>query len=117
MNKEVNDTRNTGQNGNKFLIPPSEEFFLEAVKLLKQLISTPSFSREEAGTANVLENFLKEKNVEVNRTLNNVWAVNKYFDPNKVTILLNSHHDTVKPNSGYTIDPFAPVEKLSLIHI
>ncbi|MFX5933764.1 M20/M25/M40 family metallo-hydrolase, partial [Acinetobacter baumannii] len=33
-------------------------------------------------------------------------AVNKYFDASKPTILLNSHHDTVKPNKEYTRDPF-----------
>ena len=43
--------------------------------------------------------------------LNNVWATNKYFDELKPTILLNSHHDTVKPNQGYTLDPFHPVER------
>ncbi len=42
---------------------------------------------------------------------NNVCAINKYFDADKPTILLNSHHDTVKPNKGYTLDPFSPVEK------
>ncbi len=29
----------------------------------------------------------------------------------KPTILLNSHHDTVKPNKAYSIDPFTPIEK------
>jgi acetylornithine deacetylase len=37
--------------------------------------------------------------------MNNVWACNKHFDPAKPTLLLNSHHDTVKPNAGYTRDP------------
>ncbi|MBT8384767.1 MAG: M20 family metallo-hydrolase, partial [Bacteroidia bacterium] len=36
----------------------------------------------------------------------NIWAKNKFFDKSKPTILLNSHHDTVKPNKGYTRDPF-----------
>jgi acetylornithine deacetylase len=40
-----------------------------------------------------------------------VWAVNLHFDEKKPTILLNSHHDTVKPNKGYTVDPFFPNEK------
>ena len=37
---------------------------------------------------------------------NNIWAVNRYFNASKPTLLLNSHHDTVKPNNGYTKDPF-----------
>ena len=40
---------------------------------------------------------------------NNVFALNKYYEEQKPTILLNSHHDTVKPNPQYTKDPFAPV--------
>ena len=44
-----------------------------------------------------------------NRHLNNVWAVNRHFDPAKPTLLLNSHHDTVKPNPQYTKDPFDPL--------
>src|SRR3546814_10763 len=42
------------------------------------------------------------------RKMNNVWAYNKFFDATKPTILLNSHHDTVKPNTGYTRNPFSP---------
>jgi acetylornithine deacetylase len=78
----------------------------EALKLLQQLIQTPSLSREEGKTAGLLEAFLKDKGVATHRKLNNIWAWNKYFDAAKPTILLNSHHDTVKPNPGYTRDPF-----------
>ncbi len=80
--------------------------YQQAVNLLQQLISIQSFSREEDKTANLIEHFLQEKGVQTHRKLNNIWAWNKYFDPSKPTILLNSHHDTVKPNSGYTCDPF-----------
>ncbi|HVW16118.1 MAG TPA: M20 family metallo-hydrolase [Mucilaginibacter sp.] len=80
--------------------------YTEAVALLQQLISIPSFSREEGKTADLLEQFLKNEGIETHRKMNNIWAWNKYFDPAKPTILLNSHHDTVKPNSGYTRDPF-----------
>jgi acetylornithine deacetylase len=41
--------------------------------------------------------------------LNNVWAVNQNFKDELPTILLNSHHDTVKPNPAYTHDPFQPI--------
>jgi len=81
--------------------------YTQAVELLKQLIAIPSFSREENLTADLIEIFLKDKGIQTHRKLNNIWAWNKHFDPAKPTILLNSHHDTVKPNSGYTRDPFA----------
>ncbi|HEY8689687.1 MAG TPA: M20 family metallo-hydrolase, partial [Chitinophagaceae bacterium] len=79
--------------------------------LLKKLIATPSFSKEEDKTASLIEEFLQSKNVTTERFLNNVFAKNKFFDASKPTILLNSHHDTVKPNKGYTLDPFSPIEK------
>ncbi len=78
----------------------------QAVELLQQLIAIPSFSREEDGTAAIIEHFLQANGVKTHRKLNNIWARNKYFDASKPTILLNSHHDTVKPNSGYTRHPF-----------
>lgn len=87
----------------------TEILYDDAVELLKQLIATPSFSKEEDKTADIIEQFLRSKNVAVNRLLNNVWCVNKCFDPAKPTILLNSHHDTVKPNPQYTNDPFEPI--------
>jgi acetylornithine deacetylase/succinyl-diaminopimelate desuccinylase-like protein len=79
-----------------------------ATMLLKQLISIPSFSREEAGTAEAIRSFLESHGVSVNRSGNNVWALNRHYDASKPTILLNSHHDTVKPNPAYTRDPFSP---------
>lgn len=80
----------------------------EAIDLLKKLIATPSFSREEDKTSEILEIFFKEKNIPTQKHLYNVWAKNKFFDDSKPTLLLNSHHDTVKPNSQYTKDPFKP---------
>lgn len=81
----------------------------EATLLLKQLIALPSFSKEENDTADLLCRFFHERGVAYERIGNNVWAYNKYKDDLKPCILLNSHHDTVKPNGGYTKDPFDPV--------
>ncbi|QTD37805.1 M20 family metallo-hydrolase [Polaribacter batillariae] len=78
----------------------------KAISLLKNLIETPSFSSEEDKTALLIENWFKTNNIPFKRTKNNVWATNKYFDKSKPTLLLNSHHDTVKPNSAYTNNPF-----------
>lgn len=80
----------------------------DAISLLKKMIATPSFSKEEGDVADVIENFLKEKNIIPKRLQHNVYAVNKHFDPKKESILLNSHHDTVKPAKGYSTDPFTP---------
>ena len=78
----------------------------EAIETLKKLIETQSFSGKEENTALILEHWLTQYNIPFNRTLNNVWGTNKHFDDKKETILLNSHHDTVKPNKAYTKDPF-----------
>ena len=78
-----------------------------AIELLSRLIKTPSFSREEAGTATLIQGFLEAHGVAAKRQQNNVWAVSQYFDAAKPTILLNSHHDTVKPGAGWSHDPFS----------
>jgi acetylornithine deacetylase len=80
-----------------------------AVDLLIRLIKMPSFSREEAGTAALIQDFLGTYGVVAQRRQNNVWAVSQHFDAGKPTILLNSHHDTVKPGAGWTCDPFGAV--------
>ncbi len=81
----------------------------EAIELLKELIATPSFSKEEDQTASIIGKFFADKNIAASRAGNNVFALNKYFDDHKPTILLNSHHDTVKPNPQYTNNPFSPI--------
>lgn len=87
----------------------AETLKIQALELLKSLIATPSFSKEEQNTADIIERFLESNGVRTKTHLNNIWAQNLHFDPAKQTILLNSHHDTVKPNKGYTLDPFKPL--------
>jgi acetylornithine deacetylase len=83
----------------------------EAIGLLKKMIATRSFSREEDEIASLFERELNAMGIHPFRFLNNIWAKNRHYDPAKPTVLLNSHLDTVKPNSGYTLDPFTPTEK------
>ena len=90
---------------------PLSLLYQEALQLLKGLIALPSFSREEDKTADLIEAFLRGHGVAAHRKGNNVWAYNRHFDAARPTILLNSHHDTVRPNAGYTRDPFQPVEE------
>lgn len=88
-----------------------EELFNNAIELLKKLIEIPSFSKDEYNTSVEIENFFKKYQVPTERYKNNIWAVNKHFDDAKPSVLLNTHHDTVKPNKAYTLDPFVAIEK------
>jgi acetylornithine deacetylase len=85
------------------------ELFESASSLLQQLIATPSLSREEQDTAKLISDFLAAKGVANERKGNNIWAFAAPYDSKKPSLLLNSHHDTVKPNAGYTKDPFSPI--------
>jgi acetylornithine deacetylase len=82
-----------------------------AIALLKALIASPSFSKEEEQTFALLSEFFKQNGVDIHTKGNNIWAFNKHFDKKKPIILLNSHHDTVRPNKSYTRDPFSPDEE------
>ncbi|WP_207424456.1 M20 family metallo-hydrolase [Desertivirga brevis] len=86
----------------------SRQLAEDSLELLKDLITMPSFSREEDKTADTIESFFQTHGLNPRRQQNNVWSFNENYDPAKPTILLNSHHDTVKPNPGYTRDPFSP---------
>ena len=89
----------------------NQYLYTDATNLLRQLITIPSFSKEEDATADLLALWLTEKGIPVHRVQNNIWTKNKHFDPALPSILLNSHHDTVRPNKAYTLDPFAPIER------
>lgn len=77
-----------------------------AIGFLKKLIKTPSLSKEENQTLELFKELFLEKNLPFETINNNIWAKNKHFDASKPTILLNSHHDTVKPNASYIRNPF-----------
>ncbi|MCC8088282.1 MAG: M20 family metallo-hydrolase [Rikenellaceae bacterium] len=87
-----------------------EKLTEESIGLLKEMIRTESFSRQEDEVAGLIEKFLGESGLHTIRRGNNILVYNKNFDCRKRTILLNSHLDTVKPNPAYTRDPFAPDE-------
>jgi len=88
-----------------------EILYSEALEVLKNLIRIPSFSKEENLTADLIQKYLESKEQKCNRHMNNVWVVHPDFKAGRPTILLNSHHDTVKPTSSWTLDPFTPTEE------
>ena len=77
-----------------------------AIEFLKKLIETPSISREEEKTLLLFKDIFENNAITYDTVGNNIWCKNRFFSSEKPTILLNSHHDTVKPNASYTRDPF-----------
>ena len=89
----------------------------ESIALLDQLIATPSVSRDEAATADIIEAFLKSHvKGTVQRIHNNVYVRSPHWDDALPTLLMNSHHDTVKPSASYTRDPFSPTHEEGRIY-
>ena len=79
-----------------------------AIALLQDLIRLESFSGAEDRTTTRIEEWFSSYEIPFQRKDNNIWATNKHFDIQKPTLLLNSHHDTVHPNQGYTRNPYSP---------
>lgn len=85
-----------------------EEYVNDAVSLLKQLIATPSVSRDEKAAADIMYQTIESYGYEPQRSMNNVWIKSSSWDETKPTIILNAHIDTVKPVATWTRDPFTP---------
>ena len=86
----------------------TKQYFNDAVELLKELIATPSVSREETKAADILYKQMTEWKLTPQREGNNVWAIAPGYDPERPTILLNAHIDTVKPVATWKRKPFEP---------
>jgi len=78
----------------------------EVVNLLKSMIQVQTFSGEEGPTADLIASYLQSKGISTTRLNNNIIARNKHWRSDLPTLILNSHHDTVKINNGWTRDPF-----------
>ncbi|WP_185864801.1 M20 family metallo-hydrolase [Blattabacterium cuenoti] len=85
----------------------------EAIQLLMSMINTPSLSKQEYQVSFLIENYLSRYGFSVNRRFNNIWTENINYSKSKLlrTILLNSHHDTVKPGKNWITNPFKSVKK------
>lgn len=85
-----------------------EEYVSDAVDLLKKLIATPSVSRNEKETADIMEQTIRKYGFEPHREANNIWIIDPHYDESRPTLLLNAHIDTVKPVTSWTRNPFSP---------
>lgn len=90
------------------MIMTLKEYLNDAIELLKELIATPSVSRDESAAANVMARAISGYGYEYSREGNNIWIKSSGFDSSKPTLLLNAHIDTVKPVSSWTRNPFSP---------
>lgn len=84
------------------------DYTSQAVEMLKELIATPSVSRDEQRAADIIARYMQQYGMEYQREGNNVWTIAPGYDANRPTLLLNAHIDTVKPAATWTRDPFAP---------
>ena len=84
------------------------DYTSQAVEMLKELIATPSVSRDEQRAADIIVRYMQQYGMEYQREGNNVWTIATDYDANRPTLLLNAHIDTVKPAATWTRDPFAP---------
>ena len=82
--------------------------FDDAVALLRELIAVPRVSRDEGRAADILYGRMAEWGLQPQRVKNNVFALPSETDPDKPTLLLNAHIDTVKPVASWTRDPHSP---------
>jgi acetylornithine deacetylase len=82
--------------------------YQEYIELLQNLIAISSFSKEEDKTATLIQDFFHKKSIPTERQGHNIIVKNRHFREGAHTVLLNSHHDTVKPVKGWTRDPFSP---------
>ncbi len=100
------DICNRIQNNNKLM--QIKQYTEDAVRLLSQLIATPSVSRDEKVAADIMQKEMLRLGLETHREANNVWTIGKQYDNNKPTLLLNAHIDTVRPVASWTREPFKP---------
>lgn len=85
-----------------------DALYYDSVDLLKKMIACPSHSREEKNLADILEDHMKHMSLKPDRKGNNLWLIPENYDQDKLSILLNSHIDTVKPVAGWSLDPYLP---------
>ncbi len=79
----------------------------DAVALLCRMIEIPGTSRNEKDVADMLERTLRQDyGIDMQRDGNNLWCVAPEYRPERPTLMLNAHMDTVKPSDSWTRQPY-----------
>ncbi len=92
------------------------DYLQDAVSLLKKLVAIPSISKEENQAADLLQSTIIEYGFKPFREGNNLWAISKDIDPEKPTLLLNAHIDTVKASESWKRDPYSFGDDLDIVY-
>ena len=80
----------------------------EAMEMLRGMVGIPSVSFSEDEVCGYVSEILSEHGVRHERVKNNITALNRDFDPEKKTLMLCAHLDTVPVCDGYSFDPYRP---------
>ncbi len=87
--------------------PNTSYIIPDSVSLLKEIIAIPSLSFSEDSVCTHICNWLDKKNIHHERIGNNIVAEN-IMNPEKPTLMLCAHIDTVPPSPEYGFDPYIP---------
>ena len=88
----------------------TEALTKQAIELLSRLISIPRTSRNEAEASAFLKSVMEQEyKLPTQADGCNLWSIAPDYDPNRPTLLLNAHIDTVKPVDAWSRNPFCPV--------
>lgn len=80
----------------------------EAMEMLRGMVGIPSVSFSEEEVCRFVSDTLTGRGIRHVRVKNNIVALNRNFDPEKKTLMLCAHMDTVPACDGYSFDPYKP---------
>lgn len=79
----------------------------DAVALLCRMIEIPGTSRNEKDVADMLEQVLRQDyGMDMQRDGNNLWCMAQGYRPERPTLMINAHMDTVKPSDSWIRQPY-----------
>ena len=78
----------------------------DCIVLLQALIKEESYSGQENITGDLIQSFFESRDIKTERLHNNIIVKSKNWREDHPTVVLNSHHDTVKVGEGWSKDPF-----------
>ena len=76
------------------------------IELLRQMISIPSLSKDEGAVTALLSSALDGMGISHKVYKNNIVALNRNYNADKKTLVLDAHIDTVPAAESYTRNPF-----------